>query len=104
MNDLIMAKLKWIEIRGFRCFGTSPQRIEFSGNIALFQAPSSQGKTSTSESIEFLLTGNTVRRKLIGSTTAEFDECLRNVHLPNNEEVYVRACIFDDKGVEHEVK
>lgn len=69
-----MPTLVWIEITGFRSFSVA-QRLDFTEPLALIWGGNSQGKTSIAEAIEFLLTGDTVRRTLaaIGpSTTPRF--------------------------------
>lgn len=84
-------QLEWIEVRGFRAFGLVPQKIEVSPTLTIVRAENSQGKTSLSEAIEFLLTGTTSRRHLHNGAKAEFDGCLRNAHLAANEDVWVQA-------------
>jgi hypothetical protein len=96
-------KLNWIEICGFRAFGSTPQRLVFTSNLAVVSGANSQGKTSLSEAFEFLITGRTVRRELMGGASSEFSHCLKNAHLSNDDAVYVKAGIVDDAGVEHEV-
>ncbi|GIV04286.1 MAG: hypothetical protein KatS3mg015_3116 [Fimbriimonadales bacterium] len=93
-----MPKIKRLEIRGFRAFGSRPQVLELRGPMAVIWGHNSQGKTSLAEAIEFLLTGKTVRRELVASAKREFAEALRNAHLPDNEEVIVSADIEDAEG------
>lgn len=97
-----MPRLRALEIIGFRAFA-EPQRLEFESELALVWAPNSQGKTSIAEAIEFLLTGRTARRELLGGAKAEFDAALRNAHLNRAAPVTVRAWICDEAGAEHEV-
>lgn len=84
-------QLEWVEVRGFRAFGHIAQKIEISPNLTIVRAENSQGKTSLSEAVEFLLTGTTSRRHLHNGAKAEFDGCLRNAHLAPGEEVWVQA-------------
>lgn len=84
-------QLEWIEVRGFRAFGLIAQKIEMSSTLTIIRAENSQGKTSLSEAVEFLLTGTTSRRLLHNGAKAEFDGCLRNAHLAANEDVWVQA-------------
>lgn len=86
-------KFAWIEVEGFRAFGTEPQRIDLSSNLTVLTGENSQGKTSLAEAIEWLLTGGTSRRDLHGGSKAEFDDCLRNVHVPATCPVRVTAFI-----------
>jgi hypothetical protein len=94
--------IRWLEICGFRAFAT-PQRLEFSGKIALISGPNSQGKTSIAEAVEFLLCGETLRRALLGGAKAEFEASLRNAHLEPTAPVWVKGGILGDDGVVHEV-
>ena len=98
-----MAILEWLEITGFRSFAEM-QRLDFSGDLALVWGPNSQGKTSIAEAIEFLLTGGTIRRELLGGAKAEFDSCLRNAHLPDDAPVVVKAGIRDQNAELREVE
>jgi DNA repair exonuclease SbcCD ATPase subunit len=98
-----MATLEWLEITGFRSFAEM-QRLDFSGDLALIWGPNSQGKTSIAEAIEFLLTGATIRRELLGGAKAEFGACLRNAHLADDAPVVVRAGIRDQDGELREVE
>ncbi len=86
-----MPRIKRLEIKGFRAFGSQAQVLEFRGPMAVVWGPNSQGKASVAEAIEFLLTGKTVRRELVASAKREFAEALRNAHLPESEEVRVSA-------------
>lgn len=97
-----MAKLTWLEIRGFRSFSVC-QRLEFNHQLALLWGGNSQGKTSLAEAIEFLLTGDTVRRTLLGGDRSEFNDSLRCARHPQHEVVSVAAGIVDESGTEHRV-
>lgn len=95
--------LTWLEICGFRSYAAS-QRFDFDGVLTVVDGANSQGKTSTAEAIEFLLTGTTVRRQLLGGAKAEFADCLRNAHIDANAPVWVRAGFVGADGVEHTVE
>ena len=86
-------KFIWIEVEGFRAFGTEAQRIDLSSSLTILTAENSQGKTSLAEAIEWLLTGCTSRRDLHSGAKAEFIGSLRNVHAPANCPVRVTAHI-----------
>lgn len=98
-----MPTLKWLELRGYRSFGIA-QRLDFSEPLALVWGGNSQGKTSVAEAVEFLLTGGTVRRELLGGDKGEYDDSLRNAYQPEGEEVSVAACIVDARGNDRIVK
>ncbi len=92
-----MPRISQIEICGFRSFG-EPQELKFEGPCAVISGPNSQGKTAVAEAIEFLFTGQTVRRELLGGAKAEFDRSLRNVHRDADCPVWVSAEIEDSDG------
>lgn len=94
-----MARLKKLEVSGFRAFGAAPQVLEFEKELAVVYAPNSHGKTSLAEAIEFLLSGSTCRRSLVGSAVREFADALRNAHLPSSGTVSVRASIEGADGL-----
>jgi hypothetical protein len=80
-----------IELQGFRSFGHARQIIEVPDTVSVLWGSNSQGKTSFAEAIEFLLTGQIVRRDLMASAKDEFTEALRNVHLAAQHAVVVTA-------------
>jgi hypothetical protein len=55
------------------------------------------------EAFEFLLTGDTVRRTLLGGERSEYNDSLRCAHHPEGGQVQVSAGIIDDGGVERTV-
>jgi hypothetical protein len=91
-------KVTYLEICGFRAFGTSPQRLEFDSPLVVIHAGNSQGKTSLAESVEFLFTGATTRRLLLGGSPSEFEDALRNAHLSQRDPVYVEMELADATG------
>ncbi|QOZ36995.1 ATP-binding protein [Bradyrhizobium sp. CCBAU 53421] len=82
-----------LEIQGFRAFGNAGQTLELPSLLAAVWGPNSQGKTSLAEAVEFLLTGQIVRRALMASSQDEFADALRNAHLPADAQAFVRATI-----------
>ena len=99
------ARLLWVEIRGFRAFGTEPRRLELDAPLVVVHAGNSQGKTSLAEALEFLITGYSSRRDLLGGAKAEYDNSLRNAHLPDDDhDVYIEAGVADPGGVVHQVR
>ena len=99
-----MARLKRLEVVGFRAFGANRQELDFEKNLAVIYAPNSHGKTSLAEAIEFLLTGATSRRVLVASAVREFADALRNAHVTTGTEVAVRATIETADGACHLVE
>ena len=97
-------KLIKLEIRGFRAFGRKEQTLSFDSALAAIWAPNSQGKTSLAEALEFLLTGQIVRRQLVASTRDEFADALRNAHVPTSSSTYVEAEIAGADGKPHRVR
>lgn len=99
------ARLLWVEIRGFRAFGTEPRRLELDAPLIVVHAGNSQGKTSLAEALEFLITGRSSRRDLLGGAKAEYDDSLRNAHLPDGDlDVYIEAGVATPDGVVHKVR
>src|SRR5690348_16006832 len=86
-------RINKLEIFGFRSFGRNKQTLEFPSLLAAIWGPNSQGKTSLAEAVEFLLTGQIVRRELMASGQDEFAGALRNAHLPATAQVYVEATV-----------
>jgi len=97
-------KICWVEVQGFRAFGTEARRLDLDGQLVVIHAGNSQGKTSFAEAVEFLLTGRNSRRDLFGGAKAEYTSSLRNAHLPAAEEVYVAAGVRDSAGVVRNVR
>ncbi len=97
--------LVWLEVRGFRAFGTEPRRLDLDSPLTVVHGRNSQGKSSLAESLEFLLTGRSSRRDLLGGAKAEYHESLRNVHLPAGDQaVWVAAGLRGRDGDVHEVR
>ncbi|RWB39720.1 MAG: hypothetical protein EOQ46_26120 [Mesorhizobium sp.] len=101
---MALCKINKLEIQGFRAFGRNPQTLEFPSLLAAIWGPNSQGKTSLAEAVEFLLTGEIVRRALMASGQDEFADSLRNAHLPAGAEVFVQATILGIDGKEYVVR
>jgi hypothetical protein len=97
-------RISKLEIQGFRSFGQDAQTLEFSSPLAAIWGPNSQGKTSLAEAVEFLLTGEIVRRALMASGQDEFADALRNAHLPAGTPCFVQATIIDGDGAPHTIK
>ncbi|MER9094449.1 ATP-binding protein [Mesorhizobium sp. M0700] len=101
---MTLCKINKLEIQGFRAFGRNAQTLEFPSLLAAIWGPNSQGKTSLAEAVEFLLTGEIVRRALMASGQDEFADSLRNAHLPLGMDVFVEATMLGIDGKEHVVR
>jgi recombinational DNA repair ATPase RecF len=97
-------RISKLEIQGFRAFGRNGQTLDLPSQLAAVWGPNSQGKTSLAEAVEFLLTGQIVRRALMASSQDEFADALRNAHLPASAEVSVAATIVCTDGTARTVK
>ena len=93
------ARITRIELQGFRSFGQARQILDLPDLSAVLWGGNSQGKTSFAEALEFLLTGQIVRRELLASTKDEFTEALKNAHISPTHGVIVEAhiCCADGK-------
>lgn len=97
-------RINKLEIQGFRAFGRNCQTLEFPSPLAAIWGPNSQGKTSLAEAVEFLLTGQIVRRELMASGQDEFADSLRNAHMPVGTEAFVQAALTGTDGLQHIVR
>lgn len=101
----IRPRLMSLEIRGFRAFGTEARTLQLDAPLVVVHAGNSQGKTSLAEGIEFLLSGQNSRRELLGGAKAEYNDSLRNAHLPTtNADVYVEAVVRSTDGAIHRIR
>jgi hypothetical protein len=94
--------MKFLELTicGLRSFGAEAQSIKLSGPLTIVRAVNTQGKTSIAESLEFLLAGRLSKPLLAGGAPGEYEDSLRNVHLPMAAEAYIEASIeFADGSI-----
>lgn len=103
--ERVGSRLVSVEVRGFRAFGTDPTHFNFDAPIAIIYAGNSQGKTSLAEALEFLISGRSSRRDLLGGAKAEYHDSLRNAHMPEGDDcVYVEAVVRTGDGETHQVR
>ena len=57
-----LPRLRKLEVQGFRSFGTGRQSFDVSETVTVLWGGNSQGKSSLAEALEFLFTGEIVRR------------------------------------------
>lgn len=99
-----MPRIDRLSIQGFRSFGPTPATLDFEAPIAVVWGANSEGKTSLAEAVEFLFTGDIARRELLSSAVDEFENALRNAHLPAGTETYVEASITGSDGMIHTLR
>lgn len=99
-----MIRITKLEIQGLRAFGAKPQTLTFTSQLAVVYGANSNGKSSLAEAVEFLLTGQIVRRELMASSQDEFADALRNAHLPQGTPSYVMAEIVGADGKPHTIR
>jgi hypothetical protein len=99
-----MTRIAKVEIQGFRAFGAKRQMLAFASPLAAVWGANSQGKTSLAEAIEFLLTGQIVRRALMASGQDEFADALRNAHMAGGMPTYVEAVFVLPDGSSRKVR
>ena len=88
-------RIERLTIHAFRSFGSKCGPIDLDAPLAVVWGPNSGGKTSFSEALEFLLTGDIARRELLSSTKDEFAGALRNVHAADEEPTFVEATFVE---------
>jgi len=96
--------LRKLEVQGFRSFGTGRQSFDVSDTVTVLWGGNSQGKSSLAEALEFLFTGEIVRRELMASAKDEFADSLRNAHIPAATPVTVEATIECPDGVKRKLR
>lgn len=99
-----MSRIERLSVQGFRAFGQTPATLDFEAPISIIWGPNSEGKTSLAEAVEFLLTGDIARRELLSSAVDEFENALRNAHMPEGKETYVEASIRNTDGEAHTLR
>ncbi|MDP2720019.1 MAG: ATP-binding protein, partial [Dehalococcoidia bacterium] len=82
-------KINSLSIRGFRGFNQE-QTIEFNPTLTIIYAPNSYGKTSITESVEWLLYGRTSKVDR-GESKDEYKGSYRNCHLDSSMSAWVKA-------------
>src|SRR5689334_23723998 len=101
---MTLCRISKLEIQGFRSFGRAGQTVALPSQLAALLGANSQGKTSLAEAVEFLLTGQIVRRSLMASSQDEFADSLRNAHLPHGTTSFVEAVVDCCDGVQRTVR
>jgi hypothetical protein len=93
-------RVRNIKVQGFRGFNEE-RSIDFHDRITVIYAPNSYGKTSISESFEWLLYGATSKVEKADSKE-EYKGSYRNRHLPETMNPSVKATFIDRSGNEIE--
>lgn len=82
--------------RGFRKLDSS---IDLSSDLVVLDGRNSSGKTSLTEALEWLFTGELVRRKMQGQgDPKELENCITNQLKPDNEDCWVEAELEKEDG------
>lgn len=87
-------KLKQIKISGFRGFNVE-RKIEFHEHLTLISASNSQGKTSITEALEFLIYGET-SKVAQALSKEEFKDSYRNRHFSIDRSSVIEASFADE--------
>lgn len=98
-------KIKSLYPQYFRGFRKLSQPITFLGSLIVFEGRNSTGKTSLSEALEWLLTGQLIRRQIQQYGDArELEDCITNQLRPDGENTWVEAVFVTNEGEEITVK
>lgn len=89
-------RVKNLTVKGFRGFNEK-RSIDFHPDLTLIYAPNSYGKTSISESFEWLLYGCTSKVER-AHYIEEYKGSYRNRHLPEGQTPHVKASFIDRTG------
>ena len=87
-------KIKSLTIKGFRGFNEE-KILDFNERLTLMYAPNSYGKTSISESLEWLFYGITSKVERADSKE-EYKGSYRNRHFPTTDFPSVKVCLTDN--------
>jgi len=83
----------------FRGFRDLSEPINFVGDLIVVDGRNSSGKTSLAEAIEWLFTGELLRRRMQQYGNArELENCISNQLKPEGEETWVEAELVSDAG------
>jgi hypothetical protein len=83
----------------FRGFRSLSQPIQFIGDLVVIDGRNSSGKTSLSEALEWLLTGQLIRRHIQQYGDArELENCITNQLRPDEESTWVEAVFVTETG------
>ncbi len=92
-------RIKSLTVCGFRGFNEACSPIEFHDNLTLVSGANSYGKTSISESLEWLLFGVTSKVENADAKT-EYKGSYRNCHFPESETPSVQVTFVGRDGSE----
>ena len=89
----------------FRGFRDLAEPINFVGDLVVVDGRNSSGKTSLAEAIEWLLTGELLRRGMQQYGNArELENCISNQLKPADEEIWVEAELVSDADEHFKLK
>jgi len=87
-------RIKNLTVKGFRGFNKE-RSLDFHDKLTVLYGPNSYGKTSISESFEWLIYGVTSKVESAQSKL-EYKGSYRNLHFPESDTAFVTATFLDD--------
>ncbi len=82
----------------FRGFRSLDRPVDLDGDLVVIEGPNSSGKTSLSEALEWLFTGQLSRRVSAGQGhPRELANCIANEFCPDNETTWVECIVSVDQ-------
>lgn len=100
-DTIVMKPVRLVSIQPyyFRGFRNLSAPVILTGNLIVIDGRNSSGKTSITEAIEWLLTGELLRRKLQEQgSPRELENCISNQLKPEDEETWVEAEFVSDSN------
>lgn len=95
----------WIHPHFFRGFRVLEKPVLLNEGLAVIEGRNSSGKTSLTEAIEWLLTGELIRRKLDEQgSPGELENCISNQLRPDNQDTWVEAEFISQEGAKLNLK
>ena len=95
------SRMRTLHPNFFRGFRKLPTPIDLSGDLIVIDGRNSAGKTSLAEALEWVLTGEIVRRR--SGDPKELSNCIANRFKPANEETWVE-CVVEQNGTRFTLK
>ncbi len=101
----VPSRLLSVQPNYFRGFRRLDRPIDLSPNLVVLEGKNSSGKTSLTEALEWLFSGELVRRKMQSQgDPKELEKCITNELIPDGEECWVSAHLEREDGTHIELK